>query len=172
MFQMLIEVGGVECMPEAWLRTFATDVVMATKEATFDASKFDSMMRLVRALPSEVSFLLDNEPFINESLALGSAGCLIGFGTLACREQSRYTRLYRSILRPVREGRRAAQARNKAVFAAPVYNHQGRGKEALAMQGVIELTGVRQPLPSLTSLEVEAVRQGLGGAGLTFQGCA
>jgi hypothetical protein len=82
---MLIEVDGVECIAEAWLRSFMIDVVMVIKEAPFDASKLQSTMRLVRALPSEVSFLLGNELFIYESLALGADGCLIGFGTLACR---------------------------------------------------------------------------------------
>jgi dihydrodipicolinate synthase/N-acetylneuraminate lyase len=37
------------------------------------------------------------------------------------------------------------------------------------MQGVIEHQSVRQPLPSLTSEGIEAVRQGLSGAGSTVQ---
>src|SRR5919202_1270087 len=86
-FQLLSALGGVEYTPEALRRILLIDSVIAIKEATFDALKFRSTMKLVRALPREISFLSGNDNFIYESLVLGADGCLIGFGTLACREQ-------------------------------------------------------------------------------------
>jgi dihydrodipicolinate synthase/N-acetylneuraminate lyase len=58
---------------------------------------------------------------------------------------------------------------NEAVFAPPVRNYRARTKEVLAMQGVIEHTGVRRPLPPLAPEEVEAVRNGLSVAGLVAE---
>ena len=165
-FQLLSALGGVEYTPEALRRILMIDSVMAIKEATFDALKFRSTMTLVRALPREISFLSGNDNFIYESLVLGADGCLIGFGTLACREQ---VEMYEAVQARdfARAENIAEQLRplNEAVFAPPVRNYRARTKEVLAMQGIIEYAGVRRPLPALSPEEVEAVGNGLSAAG-------
>jgi 4-hydroxy-tetrahydrodipicolinate synthase len=169
-FQLLSALGGVEYTPEALRRILLIDSVIAIKEATFDALKFRSTMKLVRSLPRELSFLSGNDNFIYESLVLGADGCLIGFGTLACREQ---VRMYEAV--QIRDFARAEKIAeqlrqlNEAVFASPVRNYRARTKEVLAAQGVIEHAGVRPPLPQLAPKEVEAVRNGLSAAGLVTE---
>ena len=166
-FQLLSALGGVEYTPEALRRILLIDSVIAIKEATFDALKFRSTMKLVRSLPREIFFLSGNDNFIYESLVLGADGCLIGFGTLACREQ---VRMYEAVqIRDFSRAERIAEQLrqlNEAVFASPVRNYRARTKEVLATQGVIEHAGVRPPLPPLAPEEVEAVRNGLSAAGL------
>ena len=169
-FQLLSALGGVEYTPEALRRILLIDSVIAIKEATFDALKFRSTMKLVRSLPREISFLSGNDNFIYESLVLGADGCLIGFGTLACREQ---VRMYEAVqIRDFSRAERIAEQLrqlNEAVFASPVRNYRARTKEVLATQGVIEHAGVRPPLPPLAPEEVEAVRNGLSAAGLVTE---
>jgi 4-hydroxy-tetrahydrodipicolinate synthase len=169
-FQLLSALGGVEYTPEALRRILMIDSVMAIKEATFDALRFRSTMTLVRALPREISFLSGNDTFIYESLVLGADGCLIGFGTLACREQ---VEMYEAVQARdfARAENIAEQLRplNEAIFAPPVRNYRARTKEVLAMQGIIEYAGVRRPLPALSPEEVEAVRNGLSAAGLVTE---
>jgi 4-hydroxy-tetrahydrodipicolinate synthase len=169
-FQLLSALGGVEYTPEALRRILLIDSVIAIKEATFDALKFRSTMKLVRSLPREIFFLSGNDNFIYESLVLGADGCLIGFGTLACREQ---VRMYEAVqIRDFAQAERIAEQLrqlNEAVFASPVRNYRARTKEVLATQGVIEHAGVRPPLPPLAPEEVEAVRNGLSAAGLVTE---
>ena len=169
-FQLLSALGGVEYTPEALRRILLIDSVIAIKEATFDALKFRSTMKLVRSLPREIFFLSGNDNFIYESLVLGADGCLIGFGTLACREQ---VQMYEAVqIRDFSRAERIAEQLrqlNEAVFASPVRNYRARTKEVLATQGVIEHAGVRPPLPPLTPEEVEAVRNGLSAAGLVTE---
>ena len=172
-FQLQGALGGVEYTPDALRRILALDHVVAIKESTFDALRFRTTMRLVRQHAPDVAYLSGNDNFIFESLLLGADGCLIGFGTLACRQQ---VAMYEAI-----QAGDAARAEAiatdlepliDAVFAPPIRNYRGRMKHALAVQGVLSNTTVRPPLPEITDEERRAVEAGLRSAGLLEEASA
>ena len=166
-FQLLSDLGGVEYSPEALKRILSIDSVVAIKEATFDALKFRNSMSIVRKTSRNISFLSGNDPFVYESLLLGADGCLIGFGTLGCREQvGMYEAVKARDFRQAEELSERLRPLNEAVFATPVRNYKARTKAALVMQGVIKHAEVREPLPMPSTQELNAVQAGLQAAGI------
>lgn len=166
-FQLQAALGGVEYSPEALEQILAIDEVVAIKESTFDALKFRTTMQLVRSVAPDVAFLSGNDNFIFESLALGADGCLIGFGTVACRQQ---VDMYESTRNyDFERGAKIAKQLDpliKAVFDPPIRNYRARLKHVLELQGVLKNTVVRRPLPPLPDEEADAVRAALEGADL------
>lgn len=169
-FQLLSTLGGVEYSSEVLRRILSIDSVVAIKEATFDAGKFRNTMSVVRSVPRDISFLSGNDPFIYESLILGADGCLIGFGTLACREQvEMYEAVRAGDFARAEELAERLRPLNEAVFAPPVRDYRARTKAALVMQGVIEHDTVREPLLTPSAPQLEAIRSGLQVAGLELR---
>lgn len=166
-FQLQAALGGVEYTPQVLEQILAIEEVVAIKESTFDAMKFRATMQLVRSVAPDVAFLSGNDNFIFESLALGADGCLIGFGTVACREQVEMYEAAQSL-----DFERAAKIAGqlepliKAVFDPPIRNYRARLKQVLKLQGVLDNTVVRRPLPPLPAEEAAVVRVALDGAGL------
>jgi 4-hydroxy-tetrahydrodipicolinate synthase len=166
-FQLQAALGGVQYTPEALRRVLAVDEVVALKESTFDALTFRSTLRLLRREFPEVAILSGNDNFIYESFVLGADGCLIGFGTLACREQ---VEMYEAVqARDYERGAKIAEQLEPlidAVFEPPIRNYRARMKHALVLQGVLANDGVRLPLLPLSEDEKDGVRRGLEHAGL------
>ncbi len=86
-FQLQPALGGVNFSEEAITRVMSVDGVVAIKEASFDAKRFVETARLVKSLPSSPTVLNGNDNFLLEAYLLGAEGALLGFGTLAAREQ-------------------------------------------------------------------------------------
>src|SRR5258708_31999058 len=86
-FQLQPALGGVNFSAETIERTMSIDGVVAIKEASFDARRFVETARLVKSLPSRPTVLNGNDNFLLEAYLLGADGALLGFGTLAPREQ-------------------------------------------------------------------------------------
>ena len=86
-FQLQPALGGVNFSAEAIERIMGIDGVVAIKEASFDAKRFVETARLVKSLPSAPTVLNGNDNFLLEAYLLGAEGALLGFGTLAAREQ-------------------------------------------------------------------------------------
>jgi 4-hydroxy-tetrahydrodipicolinate synthase len=166
-FQLQPALGGCEYSPDALRRILAIDHVVAIKESTFDALKFRTTMRLVRTLDREIAFLSGNDNFIYESLALGADGCLIGFGSLASREQvAIYDAVKAGDLDTAAEIYDRIAVLVDAIFEPPIRDYRGRTKAALVALGVIPNAVVRAPLPQITALETESIRRVLIEAGL------
>jgi 4-hydroxy-tetrahydrodipicolinate synthase len=166
-FQLQASLGGCEYAPEALRRILGIGKVVAIKESTFDALKFRTTMRLVRTLGRDISYLSGNDNFIFESLVLGADGCLIGFGTLASREQvEMYDAVNAGDIAAAAGIYNRLQVLIDAVFEAPIRNYRGRMKAALVQLGVIPNARVRSPLPQITQAESDSVRHGLIEAGL------
>jgi dihydrodipicolinate synthase/N-acetylneuraminate lyase len=170
-FQLQASLGGCEYTPDALRRILSIEHVIAIKESTFDALKFRTTMRLVRTLGRDISYLSGNDNFIYESFALGADGCLIGFGTLASREQV-------AIYDAVQAGDLVAAAEIydriaglvDAIFQPPIRDYRGRMKAALVALEVIPNALVRAPLPQIGAAESDAIRRTLIDAGLLALG--
>src|ERR687896_629632 len=158
-FQLQPALGGVNFSPEA--------IVVAIKEASFNARRFLETTRLVHELPTPKIVLNGNDNFLLEAYLLGAEGALLGFGTLAAREQV-------DMLDAVRAGEhgraaeiaRRVQALCDAIFTPPVRDYRARTKHALARLDVIDAAHVRPPLLPLNEEEVARVDRAMKEAGL------
>lgn len=147
LFQLQPALGGVEYPPEAIARLASIDGVVAIKEASFDALKYTKTLRVLEGLKRPITMLTGNDNFVGESFVLGAGGALIGFGTLATREQV-------AMIDAFDEGDNAAGMAmwnellplEEAVFAPPVRDYRARTKAALHHLGVIDHPTVRPPL--------------------------
>jgi 4-hydroxy-tetrahydrodipicolinate synthase len=166
-FQLQPALGGVIFSEETLRRIAAIDSVVALKEASFDALLYLRTRRMIEALPRRIALLTGDDNFIFESFVMGAEGALIGFGTLATREQVEMYRLTRE--------ERWSEARaiwerimplEEAVYGVPVRDYRARTKVALKELGVIENTSMRPPLTEVTAESAAAVRKALADAGL------
>lgn len=159
-FNLQPALGGVEYTAKAIEMLSSLRTVVAIKEASFDAKKFIDVVRTIKKLKNRIMILTGNDNFIYESLVLGAEGGLLGFGTIAVKEQvemfnlvakKRYEEAFEiwEMILPLEE----------VIFAPPVRNYRARLKEALAMMGVLETTYVRPPLQPVSSDEKEKIKE-------------
>jgi 4-hydroxy-tetrahydrodipicolinate synthase len=166
-FQLQPALGGVNFSAEAVARIMEVDGVVAIKEASFDAKRFLDVTRLVHDLPQPKVVLNGNDNFLLEAYLLGAEGALLGFGTLASREQVDMLEAVRSGDHPrAFEIGRRVQALCDAIFAPPVRDYRARTKHALARLEVIDAPHVRPPLLPLSPEEAGAVDRAMKEAGL------
>src|SRR5215472_3432811 len=156
-FQLQPALGGVNFSAEAIERTMSIEGVVAIKEASFDAKRFVETARLVKSLPSAPTVLNGNDNFLLEAYLLGAEGALLGFGTLAARDQD-LPRAFelRDMLQPLCD----------AIFAPPVRDYRARIKHALMRLGVINEAHIRPPLRPLSKDACDLVDSALKEAGL------
>jgi 4-hydroxy-tetrahydrodipicolinate synthase len=166
-FQLQPGLGGVHFSPETIERTMSVEGVVAIKEASFDAKRFVETARLVRSLPSRPTVLNGNDNFLLEAYLLGADGALLGFGTLAAREQVQMHHAARDhdLARAV-ELRDVLQPLCDVIFARPVRDYRARIKHALMRLGVIDQAHVRPPLRPLSKDAGDFVDGALKEAGL------
>jgi 4-hydroxy-tetrahydrodipicolinate synthase len=166
-FQLQPALGGVIFSEETLRRIAAIESVVALKEASFDALLYLRTRRMIEALPRRIALLTGDDNFIFESFVMGAEGALIGFGTLATREQVEMVELCKQ--------ERWAEARaiwerilplEEAVYGPPVRDYRARTKVALKELGVIENTSMRPPLTAVSAESAAAVRDALAQAGL------
>jgi 4-hydroxy-tetrahydrodipicolinate synthase len=166
-FQLQPALGGVNFSPDAIAGVMQVPGVVAIKEASFDARRFLEVVRLVHGLPEPKLVLNGNDNFLLEAYLLGADGALLGFGTLAAREQVDMLEAVRA-----RDYDRAFELASRvqplcdAIFAPPVRDYRARLKHALVRLGVIERAHVRPPLQPLDDSEVARVDRALAQAGL------
>ncbi|HXF56101.1 MAG TPA: dihydrodipicolinate synthase family protein [Actinomycetota bacterium] len=166
-FQLQPALGGVTFSREAIERIMGVPGVVAIKEASFDARRFLEVTRLVHGLPEPKLVLNGNDNFLLEAYLLGADGALLGFGTLAVREQVDMFEAVRA-----RDFERAfalagrLQALCDVIFAPPVRDYRARLKHALVLLGVIEAAHVRPPLRPLDPAVASEVEHALKAAGL------
>ncbi len=157
LFQLQPALAGVIFEPDTLARLVSIDNVVAIKEASFDAVMFTQTVSLLQSLDKQITILTGNDNFIYESFVLGATGALIGFGTVAIREQiemaeaalaQNYTRAKAlwERLKPLEE----------TLFAQPVRDYRARTKAALKMMGIIRSDYMRPPL--LRTGEAERAR--------------
>jgi 4-hydroxy-tetrahydrodipicolinate synthase len=158
-FNLQPALGGVEYSNKALEKLVSLKNVVAIKEASFDARKFLNITLFLKKLPRKIIILTGNDNFIYESLLMGAEGGLLGFGTIAVKEQTEMFRLVANkkyeealeiweYLRPLQE----------VIFAPPVRNYRARLKEALVMLGVLKTAYVRPPLQPISTDEKEKIR--------------
>jgi 4-hydroxy-tetrahydrodipicolinate synthase len=166
-FQLQPALGGVIFSEETLRRIAAIDNVVALKEASFDARLYLLTRRMIERLERPIALLTGDDNFIYESFVMGAEGALIGFGTLATREQVEMVELTRQD--------RWAEARaiwerilplEEVVYGAPVRDYRARTKVALRELGVIESTLMRPPLTAVSDEETARIRDALMAAGL------
>ena len=166
-FQLQPALGGVIFSEDTLRQIAAIDQVVALKEASFDARLYLLTRRMLERLPRKIALLTGDDNFIFESFVMGAEGALIGFGTLATREQVDMVSLCRQ--------ERWTEARaiwerilplEEAVYGPPVRDYRARTKVALKELGVIESTLMRPPLTQVSSEAAAAVRKALADAGL------
>jgi len=166
-FQLQPALGGVNFSAETIEAIMSTDGVVAIKEASFDAKRFVETARLVKSLPSGPTVLNGNDNFLLEAYLLGAEGALLGFGTLAAREQVQMHRAVRENDLPhAFELRDMLQPLCDAIFALPVRDYRARVKHALMRLGVIDEAHVRPPLRPLSKDARDLVDGALKEAGL------
>jgi len=165
LFQLQDALGGVEYGIEVIVAISALPHVIAIKEATFSRDKFAATVAALADV--DVTVLTGNDNFIHESFVLGAEGALIGFGTLAAREQ---VEMFEAQV--AGDADRAAalgiriQKLADVIFACPIRNYRARLKEALAMTGVIPTAAIRPPLARIPAEEREVLRAALTEFGL------
>src|SRR5262249_56022571 len=131
--------GGVNFSAEAVERIMSIDGVVAIKEASFDAKRFVETARLVKSLPSRPTVLNGNDNFLLEAYLLGAEGALLGFGTLAAREQVQMHRAARDHdLTRAFELRDMLQPLCDAMFAPPVRDYRARVNHPLIRLALID----------------------------------
>jgi dihydrodipicolinate synthase/N-acetylneuraminate lyase len=123
--------------------------------------------RLVKSLPSAPTVLNGNDNFLLEAYLLGAEGALLGFGTLAAREQVQLHRAAHDhdLPRALELGG-MLQPLCDAIFAPPVRDYRARLKHALARLEIIGEAHVRPPLRPLTRDARDLVDGALKEAGL------
>ena len=166
-FQLQPALGGVIFSEEILRRIAEIDLVVALKEASFDARLYLLTRRMMENLPRRIALLTGDDNFIFESFVMGADGALIGFGTLATAEQVEMYRLTRE--EKWEEARRIWERimpLEEAVYAQPVRDYRARTKVALKELGVIENTSMRPPLTEVSQESAVAVRAALVQAGL------
>ena len=166
-FQLQPALGGVNFSAEAIERIMSTEGVVAIKEASFDAKRFVETTRLVHSLPTRPVVLNGNDNFLLEAYLLGAEGALLGFGTLATREQVQLHQAVRDHdLDRAFELRDQLQPLCDMIFSPPVRDYRARVKHALMRLGVIDEAHVRPPLRPLSSHARDLVDRGLKQGGL------
>jgi 4-hydroxy-tetrahydrodipicolinate synthase len=166
-FQLQPALGGVNFSAETIGRIMSIDAVVAIKEASFDAKRFVDTARLVKSLPSRPVVLNGNDNFLLEAYLLGAEGALLGFGTLAAREQVQMHNAVRDHDLPrAFELRDMLQPLCDAIFARPVRDYRARIKHALTRLGIIDEAHIRPPLRPLTEDACRLVDDALKEAGL------
>lgn len=167
LFQLQPALGGVDYSAEVMDQLLTIDNVVAIKEASFDAMKFVQMRSILDRAPRHITLLTGNDNFICHSFVLGAEGALIGFGTLAIKEQVAMIKAARqhdwdeafrlsNIVQPLAD----------LIFSQPVPNYRARTKEALRMLGVIDNVTMRRPLLPISESERNDVQKALERAGL------
>jgi 4-hydroxy-tetrahydrodipicolinate synthase len=165
LFQLQEALGGVELPEEALVAIGSLPQVTAIKEATFDRTRFADTVAALRDV--DITVLTGNDNFILESFELGAEGALIGFGTLATREQVEMVAAYATgDHHRARELGVRVQRLADVIFAPPVRDYRARLKEALRQLGVIPGAAIRPPLQSLDGEECDRIARALAGAGL------
>jgi 4-hydroxy-tetrahydrodipicolinate synthase len=166
-FQLQPALGGVNFSVEVIERLMTEDGVVALKEASFDAKRFVETVRLVRSVAPDATVLNGNDNFLLEAYLLGAEGALLGFGTLAAREQVEMLDHVRArdLERATARGD-VLQPLCDAIFAPPVRDYRARLKHALATLGVIDEGHVRPPLLPLSPDERAGVERALREAAL------
>jgi 4-hydroxy-tetrahydrodipicolinate synthase len=167
LFQLQPALAGAIFTEETLLALANMKEVIALKEASFDAVTFVCTRELLRKANKPVAFLTGNDNFIYESFLLGATGALIGFGTIAIREQI-------DMHRAASEGRvkdgQAIWNRIKGledmIFAVPVRDYRARMKAALVETGVLKTAAMRPPLFEADDAEKEKIRAELKKLGL------
>ena len=165
LFQLQDALGGVEYPIEVLVALSSLPHVIAIKEATFSREKFTATVSALTDV--DVTVLTGNDNFIHDSFVLGAEGALIGFGTLAVREQVEMVEAWDAGDRE-RSAELGARVQKLAdvVFAPPIRNYRARLKEALAMTGVIPDSAIRPPLMRIPAEERETLRKALEEFGL------
>lgn len=159
LFNLQPALGGVEYTSETLQKLSKIKNVVALKEASFDARKFVEIARAIKSLPKKITLLTGNDNFIYESLILGAEGGLLGFGTIAVKEQTEMFELVgKEKYDEAREIWNTLLPLENVIFAYPVRNYRARLKEALAMMGIIKTTYVRPPLMPISKEEREELR--------------
>jgi 4-hydroxy-tetrahydrodipicolinate synthase len=166
-FQLQPALGGVIFSEDTLKQIAAIDNVVAIKEASFDARLYLQLRRMIEKLERPIDLLTGDDNFIYESFVMGAEGALIGFGTLATREQVEMVEL-------TRQGRwdeaRAIWERilplEEVVYGPPVRDYRARTKVALRELGVIQNTSMRPPLLPVGEEQVAPIREALMAAGL------
>ncbi|MEO6350224.1 MAG: dihydrodipicolinate synthase family protein [Candidatus Limnocylindrales bacterium] len=166
-FQLQPALGGVIFSEDTLRQIAAIDNVVALKEASFDARLYLLTRRMIERLDRPIDLLTGDDNFIFESFVMGAEGALIGFGTLATREQVEMVELTKQD--------RWAEARaiwelilplEKVVYGQPVRDYRARTKVALKLLGVIDSTVMRPPLLGVGDDQTAAIRDALIAAGL------
>ncbi|MEM1509324.1 MAG: dihydrodipicolinate synthase family protein [Thermofilaceae archaeon] len=159
-FNLQPALGGVEYKPGVLRRLSGLENVAAIKEASFDARKFLDMVLAVEKLPRKIQVLTGNDNFVYESLVMGAEGGLLGFGTIAVKEQvEMFNLVEKERYREAREIWMQLRPLMEVVFAPPVRNYRARLKEALCMMGILEAAHVRPPLLPVSSREREDLKR-------------
>ncbi|RLG77801.1 MAG: hypothetical protein DRO12_01265 [Thermoprotei archaeon] len=158
-FNLQPALGGVEYTSKAIRMLSTLRAVVAIKEASFDARKCLEVIRTIRKLPNRIMILTGNDNLIYESLVMGAEGGLLGFGTIAVKEQvEMFNLVAKRRYEEALEIWEALLPLEEVIFAPPVRNYRARLKEALAMMGVLETTYVRPPLQPVPNEEKEKIR--------------
>ncbi len=164
-FQLQPALGGVLFDNACLARLFEVESIIAIKEASFDSVEFIRVRDFVRSLDRPVTLLTGNDNFIYESFVLGAQGALIGFGTLAVRENLAMIRAALAGDWTVAEDcNRVVAPLAQCIFRAPVRNYRARTKYALWLMGVVDEYTVRPPLLPLSDSAKERVRAAMQAA--------
>ncbi len=167
LFHLQPALGGAEYSPELLTRLVELPNACALKEASFDVRSFTQVAALLRSHSKKITLLTGNDNFIMQSFLLGAQGALLGFGTIAVREQlDMMAAVQRRDYKEAWRLHEIVQPLADAIFAAPVRDYRARAKEALRLQGVLKHSFVRPPLLPLEKIERERVRGALERAGL------
>lgn len=162
LFQLQAALAGAIFPEETLVALCGVEGVVALKEASFDAVTFVRTAQILKGCGKKITMLTGNDNFIYESFVLGATGALIGFGTLAIREQIDMHRAARE--REYEKGL-ALWLRVKkladTIFAVPVRDYRARTKAALVELGVIENAFMRPPLFEALDSEKQLIRTAL-----------
>jgi len=167
LFQLAPVFGGVLFTREVLLRLIEIPLVVAIKEASFDAARFARTKDILAEGVRPIILLTGNDRFVTESILLGAQGALLGFASVGCR-------LVAAMLRHFTGGdyaqgvalRGQLQGLADFLYRDPVLDYRARCKAALAHLGVLrpDQIYVRPPLQTVRGDEFAEIGQALARA--------
>lgn len=152
--------GDIAQPVSAYVELCKLDGVVALKNATFDAVRYEETVRALEPYRDQITLMTGEDVFLYHSYVLGAETALISYANLI-------PDMHVEKLRAVREGdlERARELRSEmlpltnALFCEPIGRNRNRIKAALQMQGTFEHDTVRPPAQPLSPGERDEIRE-------------
>lgn len=151
--------GDIAQPVSAYVELCKLDGVVALKNATFDATRYEETVRAVEPYRDEFTLMTGEDLFLYHSYLLGAETALISYANVVPDMHVEKLRaVHDGDLERARELRSEMMPLTNFLFGEPIGRNRNRIKAALQMQGVFEHDTVRPPAQTLGPEEKDELR--------------